>query len=93
MLSAEAFALAAGFIPGSSALVGFDSAIEVTSSLAALWRLRWDADDTPLCRAGSPAASGAAHSKRKRGNPCLRLPLSNPSRGTRPGRGARLVVG
>jgi len=28
-------------------LVGFgvDSAIEVTSSLAALWRLRWDADE------------------------------------------------
>ena len=45
--SAEcAVALAAGFIAGSIALVGFgfDSAIEVTSSLAALWRLRWDAD-------------------------------------------------
>jgi len=46
--SAEcAVALAAGFIAGSIALVGFgvDSAIEVTSSLAALWRLRWDADE------------------------------------------------
>ena len=41
-------ALAAGFLAGSIALVGFgfDSAIEVTSSLAALWRLRWDADET-----------------------------------------------
>src|SRR5258705_9357690 len=40
-------ALAAGFLAGSIALVGFgfDSAIEVTSSLAALWRLRWDADE------------------------------------------------
>ena len=40
-------ALVAGFIAGSIALVGFgfDSAIEVTSSLAALWRLRWDADE------------------------------------------------
>lgn len=40
-------ALAAGFGAGSVALVGFglDSAIEVTSSLAALWRLRWDADE------------------------------------------------
>jgi len=38
-------ALAAGFLAGSIALVGFgfDSAIEVTSSLAALWRLRSDA--------------------------------------------------
>jgi divalent metal cation (Fe/Co/Zn/Cd) transporter len=46
--SAEcAVALAAGFIAGSIALIGFgfDSAIEVTSSLAALWRLRWDADE------------------------------------------------
>jgi divalent metal cation (Fe/Co/Zn/Cd) transporter len=46
--SAEcAVALAAGFIAGSIALVGFgfDSAIEVTSSLAALWRLRSDADE------------------------------------------------
>src|SRR2546428_7901821 len=45
--SAEcAVALAAGFIAGSIALVGFGFvfAIEVTSSLAALWRLRWDAD-------------------------------------------------
>jgi divalent metal cation (Fe/Co/Zn/Cd) transporter len=40
-------ALIAGFLAGSVALVGFgfDSAIEVTSSLAALWRLRWDADE------------------------------------------------
>jgi divalent metal cation (Fe/Co/Zn/Cd) transporter len=40
-------ALTAGFLAGSIALVGFgfDSAIEVTSSLAALWRLRWDADE------------------------------------------------
>ena len=37
----------AGFLAGSIALVGFgfDSAIEVTSSLAALWRLRSDADE------------------------------------------------
>src|SRR5213083_430953 len=35
-------ALVAGFLAGSIALIGFgfDSAIEVTSSLAALWRLR-----------------------------------------------------
>src|SRR5438128_9612713 len=41
-------ALIAGFLAGSTALVGFgfDSAIEVTSSLAALWRLRWDAHET-----------------------------------------------
>src|SRR5467141_3722133 len=40
-------ALVAGFLAGSIALVGFgfDSAIEVTSSVAALWRLRWDADE------------------------------------------------
>jgi divalent metal cation (Fe/Co/Zn/Cd) transporter len=40
-------ALAAGFVAGSIALVGFgfDSAIEVTSSIAALWRLRRDADE------------------------------------------------
>ena len=40
-------ALVAGFLAGSIALVGFgfDSAIEVTSSFAALWRLRWDADE------------------------------------------------
>jgi divalent metal cation (Fe/Co/Zn/Cd) transporter len=46
-------ALAAGFMAGSIALVGFglDSAIEVTSSLAALWRLRRDADE--LDRAGA----------------------------------------
>ena len=46
-------ALAAGFMVGSIALVGFgfDSAIEVTSSVAALWRLRRDADE--LDRAGA----------------------------------------
>src|ERR1700682_286471 len=46
-------ALAAGFMAGSIALVGFgfDSAIEVTSGLAALWRLRRDADE--LDRAGA----------------------------------------
>lgn len=40
-------ALVAGFIAGSVALIGFgvDSAIEVTSSLAALWRLHHDADE------------------------------------------------
>ena len=40
-------ALAAGFMAGSIALVGFgfDSAIEVTSSVAALWRLRRDSDE------------------------------------------------
>ena len=40
-------ALAAGFVAGSIALVGFgfDSAIEVTSSVAALWRLRRDSDE------------------------------------------------
>jgi len=40
-------ALIAGFLAGSIALVGFgfDSAIEVMSSLAALWRLRWDANE------------------------------------------------
>lgn len=40
-------ALMAGFLAGSVALVGFgfDSAIEVTSSLAALWRLRHDGDE------------------------------------------------
>ena len=40
-------ALTAGFVAGSIALVGFgfDSAVEVTSSLAALWRLRHDADE------------------------------------------------
>jgi len=39
-------ALIAGSLAGSIALVGFgfDSAIEVTSSIAALWRLRSDAD-------------------------------------------------
>jgi divalent metal cation (Fe/Co/Zn/Cd) transporter len=40
-------ALAAGFVAGSIALVGFgfDSAIEVASSVAALWRLGRDADE------------------------------------------------
>ena len=40
-------ALMAGFLAGSVALVGFgfDSAIEVTSSLAALWRLHRDDDE------------------------------------------------
>jgi hypothetical protein len=40
-------ALAAGFMAGSIALVGFgfDSAIEVTSSVAAVRRLRRDADE------------------------------------------------
>jgi divalent metal cation (Fe/Co/Zn/Cd) transporter len=46
-------ALVAGFLAGSIALVGFgfDSAIEVTSSVAALWRLRRDADE--VGRAGA----------------------------------------
>ncbi|MGH7354067.1 MAG: cation diffusion facilitator family transporter [Candidatus Rokuibacteriota bacterium] len=41
-------AFGAGVMAGSIALVGFglDSAIEVTSSLAALWRLRHDADES-----------------------------------------------
>ena len=40
-------AVTAGILAGSIALVGFglDSAIEVTSSIAALWRLRQDADE------------------------------------------------
>lgn len=40
-------ALVAGFFAGSIALIGFglDSAIEVTSSAAALWRLRRDSDE------------------------------------------------
>jgi len=40
-------ALVAGFLAGSVALVGFgfDSAIEVTSSLAAIWRLLRDSDE------------------------------------------------
>jgi divalent metal cation (Fe/Co/Zn/Cd) transporter len=40
-------AVGAGVVAGSIALVGFglDSAVEVTSSLVALWRLRWDADE------------------------------------------------
>ena len=40
-------ALIAGFLAGSIALVGFgfDSAIEVTSSVAALWRLQHDSDE------------------------------------------------
>jgi divalent metal cation (Fe/Co/Zn/Cd) transporter len=52
--SAECIAaLVAGFLAGSIALVGFgfDSAIEVTSSLAALWRLRRDADEAARERA------------------------------------------
>ncbi|MBI3637204.1 MAG: cation transporter [Candidatus Rokubacteria bacterium] len=46
-------ALVAGFIAGSIALVGFgfDSAIEVTSGLAALWRLRQDRDEIARERA------------------------------------------
>jgi len=41
-----AVALVAGFLAGSIALIGFgfDSAIEVTSSLAAVWRLSRDPD-------------------------------------------------
>jgi divalent metal cation (Fe/Co/Zn/Cd) transporter len=43
-----AVALTAGFVAASIALVGFgfDSAIEVTSSVAALWRLWRDPDET-----------------------------------------------
>jgi len=46
-------ALVAGFLAGSIALVGFgfDSAIEVTSSLAALWRLGRDHDEVSRERA------------------------------------------
>src|SRR2546423_13834807 len=46
-------AIVAGVASGSIALVGFglDSAIEVTSSLAALWRLGRDADHTARERA------------------------------------------
>ena len=46
-------AVAAGLLAGSIALVGFglDSAIEVTSSVAALWRLRHDADEAARERA------------------------------------------
>jgi divalent metal cation (Fe/Co/Zn/Cd) transporter len=46
-------AVIAGVLSGSVALVGFgiDSAIEVTSSLAALWRLRRDTDDAARARA------------------------------------------
>ena len=46
-------ALIAGVLAGSIALVGFgiDSAIEVTSSVAALWRLRLDRDETARERA------------------------------------------
>ena len=47
--SAECIAaLVAGFLAGSVVLVGFgfDSAIEIMSSVAALWRLRWDADES-----------------------------------------------
>src|SRR5436190_24163877 len=46
-------AVMAGLLAGSIALVGFgfDSAIEVTSSVAALWRLRRDADEVGRARA------------------------------------------
>ena len=46
-------AVVAGFLAGSVALVGFgfDSAIEVTSSGAALWRLHQDADEAARERA------------------------------------------
>src|SRR5438046_4090161 len=46
-------AVAAGWLAGSIALVGFgfDSAIEVTSSLAALWRLARDSDEAARERA------------------------------------------
>ena len=46
-------ALVAGFLAGSIALIGFgfDSAIEVTSSLAALWRLGRDRDEESRERA------------------------------------------
>ena len=46
-------AIVAGFVAGSIALVGFgfDSAIEVISSLAALWRLSFDADEAVRERA------------------------------------------
>jgi divalent metal cation (Fe/Co/Zn/Cd) transporter len=46
-------ALVAGFLAGSIALIGFgfDSAIEVTSSLAALWRLGRDSDEESRERA------------------------------------------
>ncbi len=46
-------AMTAGVLAGSIALVGFglDSAVEVTSSVAALWRLRHDADEVARERA------------------------------------------
>jgi divalent metal cation (Fe/Co/Zn/Cd) transporter len=46
-------ALVAGFLAGSVALIGFgfDSAIEVASSIAALWRLGWDHDEESRERA------------------------------------------
>ena len=46
-------ALVAGFLAGSIALIGFglDSAIEVASSLAALWRLGRDHDEVSRERA------------------------------------------
>lgn len=46
-------ALVAGFVAGSIALVGFgfDSAIEIASSLAGLWRLSADGDDETRERA------------------------------------------
>jgi divalent metal cation (Fe/Co/Zn/Cd) transporter len=52
--SAEFFiAVAAGLLAGSVALVGFgfDSAIEVASSVTALWRLHQDADEAARERA------------------------------------------
>ncbi len=50
-------ALVAGFLAGSIALIGFgfDSAIEVTSSVAALWRLRRDRDEESRERAEQQA--------------------------------------
>lgn len=47
------FSIAAGAMAGSISLVGFgvDSVIEVSSSVAALWRLRSDADPTDRARA------------------------------------------
>lgn len=39
-------AIAAGLVAGSIALVGFDSAIEVISGCALLWRLYGDADES-----------------------------------------------
>src|SRR5947199_9532533 len=49
--------IGAGLIAGSIALVGFglDSAIEVASSLAAVWRLARDQDEAERERAERPA--------------------------------------